>query len=66
MNCCAAYQALLQQRKDKSGTDSANELDQLDIDMTRLTSAVQAVDSMLEEIDKLLKVLFTVMFINKL
>jgi len=59
VNCCAAYQAFLeQQRQEKSGPSStANEEDQLDIDMARLSAAVQAVDGMLDEIDQLLKVL---------
>lgn len=58
VNCCAAYQALLQQRQEKDGiTSSAVEEDQLDIDMARLSAAVQAVDGMLDEIDRFLKVL---------
>lgn len=58
VNCCAAYQALLQQRQVKDGiTSSAVEEDQLDIDMARLSAAVQAVDGMLDEIDRFLKVL---------
>lgn len=58
VNCCAAYQALLQQRQEKEGiTSSAVEEDQLDIDMARLSTAVQAVDGMLDEIDRFLKVL---------
>lgn len=61
VNCCAAYQAILQQqRQDKAGTISSDdEVDQLDVDMARLSAAVQAVDSMLDEIDRLLKVLFS-------
>ncbi|XP_027845720.2 uncharacterized protein LOC114126045 isoform X3 [Aphis gossypii] len=56
VNCCAAYQALLQQRQEKDGiTSSAVEEDQLDIDMARLSAAVQAVDGMLDEIDRFLK-----------
>lgn len=56
VNCCAAYQALTQKRKlEKNGAD---EEDQLDVDMARLSAAVQAVDGMLDEIDRLLKVLF--------
>lgn len=58
VNCCAAYQALLQQQQEKNGTtSSAVEEDQLDIDMARLSAAVQAVDGMLDEIDRFLKVL---------
>lgn len=58
LNCCAAYQAMLQQLQEKNGTSSiADEEDQLDIDMVRLSAAVQAVDGMLDEIDRFLKVL---------
>lgn len=50
---------MLQQRQEKNGTSSiADEEDQLDIDMARLSSAVQAVDGMLDEIDRFLKVLY--------
>lgn len=59
VNCCATYQVMLQQRQEKNGTSSiADEEDQLDIDMARLSSAVQAVDGMLDEIDRFLKVLY--------
>lgn len=59
VNCCAAYQALLeQQRKRKADMHIADEEDQLDVDMNRLSVAVQAVDVMLDEIDRILKVLF--------
>lgn len=60
VNCCAAYQALLHQRREERERDPsyANKEDQLDIDMDRLSAAVQAVDGMLDEIDRLLKVLF--------
>lgn len=59
MNCCAAYQALLQKKQQEKLENASNEeeVDQLDVDMNRLTYAVQAVDSMLDEIDSLLKVL---------
>lgn len=57
VNCCAAYQAQLQQRQqEKEGLPSDE--DQLDIDMGQLSNAVQTVDCMLDEIDQLLKVLF--------
>lgn len=58
INCCATYQAMLQQKQQEreSSLTSPEEMDQLDIDMARLSSAVQAVDSMLDEIDQLLKV----------
>lgn len=56
INCCAAYQALTQ--KQQLEKDGADEEDQLDVDMARLSAAVQAVDGMLDEIDRLLKVLF--------
>jgi len=49
---------LEQQRQEKSKTSVADEEDQLDVDMARLSTAVQAVDGMLDEIDRLLKVLF--------
>jgi len=48
---------MLQQRQEKNGSSIADEEDQLDIDMVRLSAAVQAVDGMLDEIDRLLKVL---------
>lgn len=62
VNCCAAYQALLHQRREEREKDpfSANKEDQLDIDMDRLSAAVQAVDGMLDEIDRLLKVLLII------
>lgn len=63
VNCCAAYQAILQERQEKEGTlSSRDKEDQLDIDMARLSAAVQAVDGMLDEIDRLLKVLFIVSY----
>jgi len=59
VNCCAAYQALLEQhRQGKLETSVIDKEDQLDFDMARLSSAVQAVDGMLDEMDRLLKVLF--------
>lgn len=60
VNCCASYQALLQQKQEDSEgkSSSVDRDDHLDVDMARLSSAVQAVDGMLEEIDRLLKVLF--------
>jgi len=58
VNCCAAYQAMLQQRQENGTSSIADEEDQLDIDMVRLSAAVQAVDGMLDEIDRLLKVLY--------
>jgi len=49
---------MLQQLQENKETSSfADEEDQLDIDMARLSAAVQAVDGMLDEIDRLLKVL---------
>lgn len=57
VNCCAAYQALLlQKQKDREAI--ANVEDLLDIDMARLSSAVQAVGGMLDDVDCQLKVLF--------
>jgi len=63
VNCCAAYQAMLQQRQEKYGTTFSDEEDQLDLDMVRLSSAIQAVDGMLDEIDRLLKVLYIYLLI---
>jgi len=55
---------VLQQRQENNGTPSfADEEDQLDIDMARLSAAVQAVDGMLDEIDRLLKVLHVYLLI---
>jgi len=64
VNCCAAYQAMLQQRQENGTSSIADEEDQLDIDMVRLSAAVQAVDGMLDEIDRLLKVGIIYLFIN--
>lgn len=58
VNCCAAYQAQLQERRLERDGSASDEEDQLDIDMGRLSNAVQAVDAMLDEIDRLLKVLY--------
>jgi len=58
INCCAAYQAQLQQQRQENGLPSDEEEDQLDIAMGQLTSAVQSVDNMLDEIDRHLKVVF--------
>lgn len=53
---------LQQQQENKETSSFADEEDQLDIDMARLSAAVQAVDGMLDEIDRLLKVLHNYYF----
>lgn len=57
VNCSAAYQAILLQ-KQKNRENIANIEDLLDADMARLTSAVQTVGVMLDDVDCLLKVFF--------
>lgn len=59
VNCCATYQAVLQRKQQEKGRilSNAEEEEQLYIDVGRLSSAVQAVNSMLNEIESLLKVL---------
>lgn len=54
---------MLQQRQENGTSSIADEEDQLDIDMVRLSAAVQAVDGMLDEIDRLLKVLYIYLLI---
>lgn len=48
---------MLQRQKKGLPSSDDEEKDQLDISMSQLSDAVQAVDSMLDEIDQLLKVL---------
>lgn len=60
INCCAAYQALLQQHRDAANDDPAVEEDVLVENMTRLGSTVRAVDDMLDEIEQHLKVIITI------